>query len=166
MAIKFGGASVEEIAEAREAQAGPPLLTPGWYDGTVYEVEAGEYKETSKNPGLPNLKVTLQTTVDGSSRKVFVTVPLEPVWRSNTSSKTLFLPFFEALGYDVAKGLDIDDESELLGKELSFKVTKSKSTYNGEERERNEVRAFKKAGFVFVVSGPAKSSKPAVDLDL
>lgn len=126
---------ISESVAANKPQRFKPVPV-GKQNFTVYDAEVKEFGPNAKNPGEPYYSISLR--IDGGDydgRKINrVMVPFRTNWAPSTDPKkleknpngfpTIFVPFFQALGFDPKKGkFNVPEPSEIMGKPLSASVT-------------------------------------------
>lgn len=128
-------------------------LPSGWYNVMVTQASEAETGENSKNPGTPMIKVqyTVEDSEDYNNRKLFdnFVIPQNPDDKNFSLSMGTLKKFLRSNGVEVDDG-DIDFEpDDLVGNQLSVKVTiqKARKDNQGIERpESNNVRDYRMLG--------------------
>lgn len=139
--VALSAEAIEESVKANKPQRFQPVPA-GKQNFTIFDVEQKEFGPNSKNPGDPYYSVDLR--IDGgphNGRKITrVMVPFRTNWavspdpekakKNPNGYPTNFVPFFQALGYDVkGKSFDVPEIEDILGKPISARVTLEKDDY-------------------------------------
>lgn len=125
---------IEQSVEANKPRRFQPVPA-GKQNFTIYDAELNEFGPNSKSPGEQYYSVDLR--IDGgphNGRKITrVMIPFRTNWNPSPDPAkrekhpdgypTNFVPFFQALGYEVSgKAFEVPEIADILGKPISGNV--------------------------------------------
>lgn len=138
--VNITSEAAAESVKANKPQRFKPIPA-GKQNFTVYDAELKEFGPNASFPKENYYSVDLR--IDGgpfNGRKITrVMVPFRTNWKPSTDPAkleknpngfpTIFVPFFEALGFDPKGKFSVPDISDILGKPLSARVTVEDDEY-------------------------------------
>jgi len=143
--------SGDDRKAAAAANEGFAPLPAGWYNATIFSVEEREFRsENYKGESYYNVQFRISEG-DYAKRAVFAMVPLRVRWNPTEKSPdgfpTQFIPFFEALEYEVDGEFEVPDPDELAGQDVTIRLRVVEDTYAQEQKGQKDAKTNEVSGY-------------------